>query len=257
MHLQEAHDDIKTIIHLLKYHEHNWIICVDLKMVNILLGQQKGFTKFPCYLCMWDSRARNKHWIQKEWPIRETLESGMPNIVSDPIVSPEKIILPPLHIKLGLMRQFVRALNIENECFQYIVSSFPALSYEKIKAGVFDGPQIRALVQDHEFITKMNEKEKSAWLSFKAVIKNFLGNKKADNYEILVARMLFAFRELGCNMSLKVHFLFSHLHRFPQNLGAVSDEQGERFHQDFKTMEERYQGRWDKRMMADYCWSIK
>lgn len=255
--MQEAHNDIKTIIHLLKYREHNWIICVDLKMVNILLGQQKGFTKFPCYLCMWDSRARNKHWIQKEWPVRQTLEAGMPNIVSDPIVSREKIILPPLHIKLGLMKQFVKALNIENECFQYIVSSFPALSYEKIKAGVFDGPQIRALVRDQEFVTKMNEKEKSAWLSFKTVIQNFLGNKKADNYEILVARMLLAFRELGCNMSLKVHFLFSHLDRFPLNLGAVSDEQGERFHQDFKTMEERYQGHWDKRMIADYCWSIK
>ena len=31
----------------------------------------------------------------------------------------------------------------------------------------------------------------------------------------------------------------------PPNLGAVSDEQDERFHQDIATMEERYQGRWD------------
>ncbi|CAH1994487.1 unnamed protein product [Acanthoscelides obtectus] len=28
-----------------------------------------------------------------------------------------------------------------------------------------------------------------------------------------------------------------------ENLGAVSDEQGERFHQDIRTMETRYQGR--------------
>jgi hypothetical protein len=33
------------------------------------------------------------------------------------------------------------------------------------------------------------------------------------------------------SLSLKVHFLHSHLDFFPQNLGAVSDEQGERFHQ--------------------------
>lgn len=58
-------------------------------------------------------------------------------------------------------------------------------------------------------------------------------------------------------MSIKVHFLFSHLDKFPENLGSVSDEQGERFHQDMRDMEERYQGRWDKNMMADYCWSIK
>ncbi|KAM4040625.1 uncharacterized protein ACNLHF_011913 [Anomaloglossus baeobatrachus] len=41
-----------------------------------------------------------------------------------------------------------------------------------------------------------------------------------------------------------------------QNLGDVSEEQGKRFHQYIKTMEERYQGRWDSHMMADYCWSL-
>ena len=32
-------------------------------------------------------------------------------------------------------------------------------------------------------------------------------------------------------MSLKIHFLHSHLDFFPENLGDVSDEHGERFHQ--------------------------
>ncbi|UYV66594.1 hypothetical protein LAZ67_4002243 [Cordylochernes scorpioides] len=36
----------------------------------------------------------------------------------------------------------------------------------------------------------------------------------------------------------------------------ISDEQGERFHQDIKVMEERYQGVWDYIMMADYCWNL-
>jgi hypothetical protein len=62
---------------------------------------------------------------------------------------------------------------------------------------------------------------------------------------------------LGCNMSLKLHFLHFHLDYFPENLGDLSEEQGERFHQDAKEMERRYQGRWDVSMMADYCWSIK
>jgi len=35
-------------------------------------------------------------------------------------------------------------------------------------------------------------------------------------------------------MSVKVHFLHSHLDYFPENLGAMSEEQGERFHQDLK-----------------------
>jgi hypothetical protein len=84
-------------------------------------------------------------------------------------------------------------------------------------------------------------------------VKNFLGNKKADNYTQLVEDMLFHFSRLGFNISVKVHYLRSHLDRFPENLGDLSEEQGERFHQD---MEARYKGRWDAHMMADYCWNL-
>jgi hypothetical protein len=53
--------------------------------------------------------------------------------------------------------------------------------------------------------------------------------------------MLEKFKVLGCLMSLKIHFLNLHLDFFPENLGAVSEEQGERFHQEIKEMERRYQ----------------
>jgi hypothetical protein len=68
--------------------------------------------------------------------------------------------------------------------------------------------------------------------------------------------MLDKFQFLGCNMSLKLHFLASHLDYFPPNFGKVCEEQGERFHQDLKDVERRYQGRWDENMIADYCLSI-
>ena len=58
-------------------------------------------------------------------------------------------------------------------------------------------------------------------------------------------------------MSIKVHFLKIHLNEFPANLGEVSDEHGERFHQGIKVMEKRYQGRQNTHIMADYCWSIQ
>lgn len=51
-------------------------------------------------------------------------------------------------------------------------------------------------------------------------------------------------------MSVKVHFMHSHLGRFPNNLGDLSKEQGERFHQNIKTMETRHQGRCDEYRMA-------
>ncbi|GBN95358.1 hypothetical protein AVEN_107686-1 [Araneus ventricosus] len=45
-------------------------------------------------------------------------------------------------------------------------------------------------------------------------------------------------------MSLEIHFLNCRLAFFPENIGSVRDEQGERFHQDISTMEKRYQGQW-------------
>lgn len=58
-------------------------------------------------------------------------------------------------------------------------------------------------------------------------------------------------------MNLKLHFLHSHLDYFPKNLSDYSEEQDERFRQNIREMECRYQGRWDVNMMADYCWSLK
>ena len=78
-------------------------------------------------LCMWDSRDRENHWTQKELPKPDTLKVGMPNVIHEPIVSRDKIIFPPLHIKLVLMKQFVEALHLDGECFQRILRTFPGL----------------------------------------------------------------------------------------------------------------------------------
>ena len=123
--------------------------------------------------------------------------------------------------------------------------------------GIFDGPQIRTLMKDNNFINEMTTIEKDAWLSFKLVVKNFLGINKAENHKELVEEMLKNFKIFGCLMNLKIHFLNSHLDRFLENLADFSEEQGERFHQDIRTIEERYQGRWDENTMANYCWLLK
>ncbi|GFY04993.1 uncharacterized protein TNCV_561251 [Trichonephila clavipes] len=133
----------------------------------------------------------------------------------------------------------------------YLCEQFPGLSDAKLKEGIFVGPDIRKLLKDETFVTKMEMKEKNAWNSFKLVVTGFLGNKRDPNYKALVAELLQNYKILSCNMSVKVHFLHSHLDYFPENLGAVSEEQGERFHQDIKEMERRYQGRWNVNMMAD------
>jgi len=44
---------------------------------------------------------------------------------------------------------------------------------------------------------------------------------------------------------------------FPKNLSEVSDEHGERFHQNIMAMEKQCQGMWTSSMLADYCWTLK
>jgi hypothetical protein len=55
---------------------------------------------------------------------------------------------------------------------------------------------------------------------------------------------------------LKNSFFGFTLGFFPENLGAVSEEQGERFHRDNKEMERRYQSQWNVNMIGDCCWML-
>ncbi|KAK9891777.1 hypothetical protein WA026_016575 [Henosepilachna vigintioctopunctata] len=137
------------------------------------------------------------------------------------------------------MKRFVKAMTTERDCFEYIISAFPSLSHEKIKARVFDGPQIRQLLKKNV----MTEPEKNARLAFKSIVKDFLGNTRAaQNYIEIVQQLSESLKKLGCNMSIQLHFLHNHLSNSSENLGAVSDEQGERIYQGLKAMETRYQG---------------
>ncbi|KAI6652496.1 hypothetical protein LOD99_7510 [Oopsacas minuta] len=148
------------------YDEHNWITCMDLKIVNILLGQQSGYTKYSCFLCLWDSRADEVHWEKKNWPVRQKIVVGKKNIINEPLVSRDRIIQPPLHTKLGLMKQFVKALDKDGTCFKLPPISISWSEYRKFKTGIFDVPQIRKLIKDEEFASHMTAVEAAAWYSF-------------------------------------------------------------------------------------------
>jgi len=112
-------------------------------------------------------------------------------------------------------------------------------------------------MQDKQFDEDLNEADRNAWLSFKRICKDFLGNHKAENYQDVAQDQPTSYKAMGCNMSLKIHFLESHLNTFPENLGDVSEEHGERYHQGIMAVEKRYQGKWTSSMLADYCWTLK
>lgn len=85
--------------------------------------------------------------------------------------------------------------------------------------GTFNGPQIRDLIKNDEFMNKLLPVEQRAWKATIDVIQNFLGKKKAVDYKEKVAEMIEAYKVMGVHMSLKIHFLAHHLDFFPDNLG--------------------------------------
>ena len=64
------------------------------------------------------ARDRTRHYAMREWPARDDLQPGAHNVKHDALVPVDKILLPPLHIKLGLIKQFVTALDRNGETFQ-------------------------------------------------------------------------------------------------------------------------------------------
>ena len=134
--LKEKYIEIKFGLEKISYKQRQWILCFDLKMVGFLLGLQGGYTKFPCFLCLWDSKARTEHWIKKDWPARSELIPGSLNVLAPSLVERSKIVFP-LHKKLGIMKQFVKAFEKDGNCFKYICMKFPGLTIEKLKACCF------------------------------------------------------------------------------------------------------------------------
>lgn len=91
------------------------------------------------------------------------------------------------------------------------------------------------------------------WNALQFVATGFLGNVEAVNVRKQVFDDVTSQQKLGCNMSLKVCFLLSHLNSFLVNCRAVSTEHGEHFYQDSSVMENRYKGKWSVTMLVDYC----
>ena len=54
----------------------------------------------------------------------------------------------------------------------------------------------------------------------------FLGNHKAEKYLNMAADLVQSYKAIGCNVSLKVHFLDSHLEFLTENLRAVKNVHG-------------------------------
>ena len=184
IHKKETYENVKEILNCMNYKTYQWHICSNLKIVTTLMGLQKSYSKFCCFVCMWDSRARSVLYSKKNCPLYKSHTLRTKSTARQPLADPCKMLLPPLYIKLGLMKNSVKTLDRNGTAFSFMCEKFPRHSVEKIKAGVFIGPQICQLFRDLLSDVASNDDEKAARNAFRHVATGFLGNVKTVTHQL-------------------------------------------------------------------------
>ena len=155
--MKESYKSMKLLLGKIEYDAFKWKLCGDLSVVALLLRMELRYTKYCCFLCEWDGWEKKNHYVNKLWPKRTSMTPREKNVISPPLVLLEKIYLSPLHIKLGLTKNFVKGMDKIGRGFEYVRNKFPNVSDAKIKEGIFIGPLIGELMQDKQFDEDRNE----------------------------------------------------------------------------------------------------
>lgn len=133
---KETKEIIENLLQKINYEHFQWPICADLKVVNILLGQQHGYTSNPCFKCLWNSRSANSYTAKAASEPRGAPVVGKHNILYQPLVDSRKIIIPPLHVKLGIVKNFIKALDRDGDAFARLRQIFPGITPAKLNEGI-------------------------------------------------------------------------------------------------------------------------
>ena len=80
--MTEIHNSMDHLLFAVNHQECKWLMYGDLKVVGLVLGLQGQYTKYPCFLCFWDSRANNQHYVRQEWLLKQGLKPGSHNVQS-------------------------------------------------------------------------------------------------------------------------------------------------------------------------------
>lgn len=125
--LKETYTNIKRGLEIISY-EDQWLINADLKLINILCGVGPCSVTNPCVLCNWKGTFRSnkqfEQYHQANIEQRSEFIVGKDSVVAQPLIKLEKVILPALHIKIGLFSQFVKQIDESSLAFHFLIDLF-------------------------------------------------------------------------------------------------------------------------------------
>lgn len=126
-----------------------------------------------------------------------------------------RILLSLPSYKMGLIKNFIEAMNTVGKSWSYSKNKFLRISNVKTKHGTFSVPQTMQLMKDAIFSNDLGKSEIPACRSFKTVITNFFRNEECQNHKEVVDELV---------------------------------------HNQKNKIECRYRGKWNGSIFAYYCW---
>lgn len=160
LNFKETYENMETLLDNINWNEHEWQICSDLKIVGLLSGSnfphdpcfvratsilflpkglKGGYAQYQCFICEFEGRKDVLHYIGHKWKLRQDSVKGEISVVNDPLVPKDKIILPPLHIKLGIVRNFIVSLKLTegSDLFKILKDILKTSSQKTIAGSIF------------------------------------------------------------------------------------------------------------------------
>lgn len=245
--LNGTYNDIKFALNLINYNQHKWKVIVDFKLLKEICGTDASVN--PCVLCdRYRARKSNNGHLQDN------------SVSSQSVIELKDVLFPSLQVKIGLVAQFIKALSTDCPAFDFICSLFASnrKSQQRMEAGRLDATEICELLkQSDKLKTLFTRKECRAWIALEEVCNNFLVKNRAKNYKEIAAELVNSYEDMGCSVSYELHIMDCHIDDFTDNRSEFPDEMGAKFYEHVRTTEECYQERYDKFMLADYCWLLK
>lgn len=157
------------------------------------------------------------------------------------------------------MKKFIKALNRESKGFAFspskvsmkkTCSNLKQVYLLVLKQG--NSPGLLVLMMHWILLN-------SAWMSLKPTIANFLGNHRNSQYRKVVYDLMKNFRQLGARMSVKMHFLRSHLNYyiFQKNVETSVENRVSAFSKISVLWRNPIKVYENVNFLADYCWCLK
>lgn len=130
------------------------------KVISLLCGAKGGNASFPCFKCDWNShdKENDQYTYQGYTNPNPEIASGKNGGNRVPL---DKVLMPPLHIKLGIVQKFLKLVFVTNDKAYRVLKDgmFKRRSENKVKGGTVNGPEIRKIMRNTQFEKALNAKQ--------------------------------------------------------------------------------------------------